>query len=381
METFSPLCTAFYEQVKQSFHVLHGHQAKALSFFVMGAMRAESIVLSKIAEALREESDVKTPSIERRLERFLSNEKIDTEKVWDPFLEKVLSSVFHGSIQLVIDLTDYEEHAQVVYIGMMKHSRVLPLVWKVMPGQEKWNEGLWDIIDGLLLRLRPYLEKADCTMIGDSAFGCFPMVELCKKYELHYLFRICSDHTCERWSKAGRLLPTCPVSELVNEPGKTFYGHIRLWQDKQIETNLSGCWEKGQEEALLVISDREAGRQRIIEYKRRWKVESTFEDMKSRGYDWEGSHVRRLDRVDRMLLVLFLLLWWLAHLAASCIRHGKRDRYDRHDRRDKNIFRIGRLYLLDIERRAIRNGKIGNMKQCLLFLERSGQLCFSLNFG
>jgi len=47
-----------------------------------------------------------------------------------------------------------------------------------------------------------------------------------------------------------------------------------------------------------------------------------------------------------------LLLWWLAHLAASCIHHGRRDRYDRHDRRDKNIFRIGRLYLLDIERKA-----------------------------
>jgi hypothetical protein len=208
------------------------------------------------------------------------------------------------------------------------------------------------------------------------------MVELCKKYGLHYIFRICGEHTCERWANGGRLLPTSPVSELVNEPGKTFYGHIRLWQDQQIETNLSGCWEKGEEEALLVISDREAGPKRIREYKRRWKVESTFEDMKTRGYDWEESHVRRLDRVDRMLLVLFLLLWWLARSAASCISHGKRDRYDRHDRRDKNIFRIGRLYLLDIERRARRNRKnLGNIKQCLLFQERSGKLIFYLNFS
>jgi hypothetical protein len=54
-----------------------------------------------------------------------------------------------------------------------------------------------------------------------------------------------------------------------------------------------------------------------------------------------------------MLFVLFLLVWWLAHLAASCMHHGCRDRYDRHDRRDKGIFRIGRLYLLDIERRTL----------------------------
>src|SRR5450755_2713023 len=46
---------------------------------------------------------------------------------------------------------------------------------------------------------------------------------------------------------------------------------------------------------------------------------------------WEASHVRRLDRVDRMLLVLFLAVWWLTHLAASCLHNGRRARYDRHD--------------------------------------------------
>lgn len=380
MNTFSPLCTALHQQVKEFFQGLHGHQSKTLSLFVMGAIRAESIVLSKVAEALLEESGAKAPSIERRLERFLSNSKIDSEGVWNVFMEAVLPSFQQEPMQLVIDLTNYEEHAQVVYIGIIQHSRVLPLVWKVMPGQTKWDQGLWEIIEGLFKRLHPYLKNTDCTVIGDSAFGCFPMVELCRKYGFHYLFRICGNHTCERWSKEGRLLPTCPVSELVNAPGKRFYGHIRLWQEDQIETNLSGCWERGEEEALLVISDRPACRERILEYKKRWKVESTFEDMKSRGWDWEESHVRRLDRVDRMLLVLFLLLWWLAHLAASCIHHGKRDRYDRHDRRDKNIFRIGRLYLLDIERRARRSGKNGKLKSCLLFRGKPGQWLFALRF-
>jgi len=80
-----------------------------------------------------------------------------------------------------------------------------------------------------------------------------------------------------------------------------------LWQEDQIETNLSGCWDDDQEEALLLISDKPAYRMRIIEHKQRWKVKSTFENMKSRGWDWEDSRVRRLDHVDRLLLVLFLL--------------------------------------------------------------------------
>src|SRR5947207_10030438 len=132
-----------------------------------------------------------------------------------------------------------------------------------------------------------------------------------------------------------------------------------------------------EEEALLVISDLPACGKRLAEYKLRWRVESTFQDLKSRGWDWEESHVRRLDRVDRMLLVLFLVIWWLAHLAASCIHDGQRDRYDRHDRRDKSILRIGRLYLLDLERKA---SHAYDLKRSLLFRRSSTGWLFSLRF-
>src|SRR5436853_5121193 len=118
----------------------------------------------------------------------------------------------------------------------------------------------------------------------------------------------------------------------------------------------------------------------LAQVKRGERCIVTFQDFKSRGWDWESCHVRRLDRIDRMLLVLFLAVWWLAHLAASCIHQGKRDRYDRHDRRDKGILRIGRLYLLDIERK-VRNAIPGyDLKKSLLFRRSSREWLFSLRF-
>jgi hypothetical protein len=377
MHAFSPLCTVWHQQVKEFFSRLHGHQSKTLALFVLGAIKAESIVVQRVAEGLLGESEAKAPSIERRLERFLSNPRIETEEVWDDFLAQILPYFTQHPLRLVIDLTAYEEHAQVIYIGLLQHSRVLPLVWKVMPGQDKWEQGLWECVGALFKRLAPHIGETECTIIGDSAFGCFAMHSLWVNYGWHYLFRICAEHTCEHWSSQGRLLPTCPVSDLVSEPGKRFYGHVRLWQEQPIETNLSAYWDKKEEEALLVISDLPACRKRISEYKLRWRVESTFQDLKSRGWDWEESHVRRLDRVDRMLLVLFLMVWWLAHLAASCIHHGRRDRYDRHDRRDKGILRIGRLYLLDIERHTL---FAACLAECLLFRRRGAQWLFSLRF-
>src|SRR2546429_5628524 len=179
MDAFKPLCQVWHEQVKQFFTKLHGHQSKVLAMYVLGAIKAESIVIPRVAEELLAESEAKAPSIERRLERFLSNGKIETEKTWDDFLAQILPYFRHEPLQLVLDLTPYEEHAQVIYIGLLQHSRVLPLVWKVMPGQDSWEEGLWDSIEHLFKRLAPYLGETECTIMGDSAFGCFPMVKLC----------------------------------------------------------------------------------------------------------------------------------------------------------------------------------------------------------
>lgn len=79
-------------------------------------------------------------SSERRLERFLRNARIDTQETWDDFLSQSMPYFRQEPMRLVIDLTSYEEHAQVISIGLLQHSRVLPLVWMVMPGQTKWDQ-------------------------------------------------------------------------------------------------------------------------------------------------------------------------------------------------------------------------------------------------
>ena len=144
MTTFSPFCTVWQQHVKEFFTCLHGHQSKTLSLFVEGAIKANRMVLPRVAEAFVAESEAKASSIERRRQRFLSNPRIETEQVWDDFLREILPFFRQQPIRRVIDLTSYEEHAQVIYIGLLSHWLLLPLVWKVMPGQERWEEGLWE---------------------------------------------------------------------------------------------------------------------------------------------------------------------------------------------------------------------------------------------
>src|SRR5690348_2543558 len=165
MKHFSPLLSHWHGQVKQFFTRLHGHQTKVLAMFVLGAMRAESIVVQRVAEELLAESAAKVTSIERRLERFLDNERIEVETIWDQFLGQVLPTFGHQPLTLILDLTPFEEHAQVIYVGLLQQARVLPLAWQVMPGQQQWEQGQWEIVERLFARVAQALGAADCTLI------------------------------------------------------------------------------------------------------------------------------------------------------------------------------------------------------------------------
>ncbi len=43
------------------------------------------------------------------------------------------------------------------------------------------------------------------------------------------------------------------------------------------------------------------------------RVEATFQESKSRGWNIEASQVKDLAHLDRLLLALFVAVWWVSH--------------------------------------------------------------------
>jgi len=305
----------------------------------------------------------------------VSNERVEVEAVWEQLLAEVLPAWRGQEVTLILDLTPCEEHAQVVYVGLLQQSRVLPLTWKVLPGQQKWEQGQWEIVAQMCERVARRLGEADCTLIADRGLSCLKLIELCQAHGWHYVLRIKPEEYVQR-KRYGSFQDWQTCSQVVRDPGLSWFGTVRLCKEHEYETQLSAMWEEGHEEAWFLLSDRPAGRKIVKRSRWRMRVESTFQDMKRRGWQWESSHVRYLDRIDRLLLVLFLAFWWLMHLAASCVHRGRRSRYDRHDRRDKGMLRLGRLYLRDSER----GGYDGALRQCLPLRRHHQQWRFALRF-
>ncbi len=379
MDTTKRLWMVWHEQLKELLPGIHGHQKKTLALFVLGMVLSGCAGLQRLAETLHERglSEAKMSSIERRFARFIANERIVVPVIWKLFLAQVLPYFRGQTLHFVLDNTPFQDELTIVSIGLLVHSRVLPIAWAVMPGQTKWEEEQWKIVARLLNQITLHLPETSCTLIADRGLAGMPLVKLCQERGWHYLLRVCQEHTVRRWMGKQLEKSWKSFGHVILKPGYRWFGKARVWQEDTLETWVSIAWEKDYEEAWILISDQEAGPTRIKQYAWRMRVEATFQDCKSRGWNIEASWIKDRKHLDRWVLVLFLAMWWTSHLAAACIHHGQRQRFDRVDRRDKSLFRLGRLWLLDILRR-VRNRAC--LRRCLPFQKTKMGWRFALRF-
>ncbi len=167
------------------------------------------------------------PSIERRLARFVANVRIVVKPIWKTFLGQVLAQWQGQAVQVVLDCTPCGEHATIVYVGLLIHSRVLPLSWRVMPQQEHWEQGRWELIGQMLDEISEHLAPTDCTLIADRGLSGAPLVQLCRERGWHYLLRIRAEHTARRWIRGSwRNWQACGA--LISAPGQQWFRLNRL---------------------------------------------------------------------------------------------------------------------------------------------------------
>jgi hypothetical protein len=324
------------------------------------------VASAQIAEVLRRVHGTKASSQERTITRFLANEGIDAQGLWQSFLPVLLAGwAKQPEVTFVVDTTPLGNWAILVSFGILSHSRVWPLGWRVMPAAQSWEQGLYELIAHFVASVSPHLGQAQCRLLADSGISREQLVRLCEEAGWHYLLRLELDKGSYARETDAQGHPVWrPLTGILTEPGQYWQGRVWLWKTHQRQTWLTATWQVGQDAPLVVISDEGAGRHYLCRYRGRMRVEATFQDKKSRGFGLQATHVRDRAHLDRLLLVLCLAIWWLARLGAACIHHGKRRRFDRADRRDKSVLRLGRQWLLDI---LARTPSPASLARCLPF--------------
>ena len=116
MDASSVLWTNWHEQLKELLPGIHGHQKKTLALFVLGIVLSGSAVMQRVAAIVSERglSEAKMTSIERRLERFIANERIVVPLIWKLFLAQVLTPFRGQALTFVLDNTPFRDDLTLV---------------------------------------------------------------------------------------------------------------------------------------------------------------------------------------------------------------------------------------------------------------------------
>ena len=115
-------------------------------------------------------------------------------------------------------------------------------------------------------------------------------------------------------------------------------------------------------EYIIVVTNR-SPKQALARYAKRWQIECLFKTLKSSGFDFEATHLRHLDRINTLLVVVSLTFLWALKVGEFVHRQLKPVPLKSHGRKKKSLFRTGSDHLGHLLANAV--GKKPDLDLCL----------------
>jgi Transposase DDE domain len=92
---------------------------------------------------------------------------------------------------------------------------------------------------------------------------------------------------------------------------------------------------------LLIVATGNANENTMESYARRWQIETLFSCLKSRGFNFEDTHVTDRRRIKRLLIVAVIAFCWAHRVGEWQHEQVKTIKIKKHQRLAKSIFRVG----------------------------------------
>lgn len=305
------------------------HAIKFIGKVIVGFLKMRTSNLAMIANAL--ESEAETESNYKQIQRFLKSFGWG-ESGFEKFQLELLGIT--GKLDLVMDRTEWKFGK--VWINLLPVSVYyrgisIPVGWKVFSRKGNLSGKKHVII------LRNVVEKLGLRRIG-KVYGDR---EFCNKAVFDYLY--CHElDFCIRLKK-NYLANGMSFKELmVGQSERVKLKAKRKFEVLGYEMGIS-C-QRLSEAEYLIVGTRQTEPTAFAEYEKRWGVETLFGCLKSRGFDFEETHLTKRVRIERLTFLLSLA-FCLAIKTGELKTSGKRVKKKNNGRRVKSLFRIGPDYL------------------------------------
>jgi len=308
----------------------HGARLTLMAQILVALIRVRTVNFAEMATAFCGEA--KTDSNYRRIQRFFKDFSLTRAQVavavvqWLPLGEKWL---------LCLDRTNWKFGGlpiNVLVLAVAYHGVAIPLLWVFL--DKRGNSNSLERIALLKHFLGEFDRKRIQGLTADREFIGTEWIKFLKRQRIRFRLRIKRNTLVSNPSgtskiSAFRFFQNTRIGEarLLPQPR-------RVWGMSVFVVGM-----RIKNDYLIVITD--AAQETALEdYVRRWEIETLFGCLKSRGFNFENTHLTKPERISKLLGVLTLALCWCL-LVGEWLHARKPIRIKTHGRRAKSLFRHG----------------------------------------
>ncbi len=284
---------------------------KFVVLFLFSMIKARSVQFCEIAQELNDE--VKASSNEVRIQDFFREVTLDYQQV------ALLLAMFlprRGKFTLCIDRTEWDfgkYETNILMIIVRTPDIALPLYWELLDNNSG-NSHTDDRIDLLKKCIQLLGAKRIGLFLGDREFIGHKWLKFLKKYKIRFCVRVPKHHLIKRignFSPKGERIET-----LLGKQKKIQISHCMVdgvWGNVYAEPLKDGD--------ILYLFGTAKTEYLPCLYKKRWRIECFFQNVKKRGFDLEATHLNKTHKIKKLIAMVSIAYAMVANMG---LHHHKK---------------------------------------------------------
>jgi hypothetical protein len=314
-----------------------GNQARHLNVmvgFICGIVQSGEVKLSEVASEIpksgQEESKI------MQLRRWLKNESIDVDLYYLPYIKKILKALARQTIVLIIDGSTTASGCVTLMVSVLYKGRAIPVLWVTRKGKKgHFPETMHIELIRAVQSLIPI--GADVICLGDGEFDGSEWLNTIRGFGWNYVCRTSKDAALYEEGERFRLPEVCP--ERGGQP--VYIEGLEFTDKRSAIVNAVAWWGISHKNPIFWVTSFKTADEAHFWYCKRFRIETLFSDMKSRGFNLHKSGLKCPKRVSRLLIAAALAYIWMIYLGEYALKNGWQTLIHRKKRCDLSLFKLG----------------------------------------
>jgi hypothetical protein len=309
---------------------------KFFGLFLCALCKVQTVCFEKLATAF--ETDAKSGSSLRRIQRFMADYALDTDLI-ARLIFKMLPH--EPPYRITIDRTNWqfgETDINVLTLAVIYQGVAFPILISML--DKRGNSHTQERMEIINRYIRLFgQETIDC-LLADREFVGEQWIAYLNRLKIRYYIRIRENFYVDDPRTGKRFKAFLMFADLKS-------GQCRCL-DRIYRVNGQLCYlsaskvkdKTGQPELQIIIAFNRPQNAQLF-YKERWQIETCFRGMKSSGFNIENTHLTDLERIEKLFTIVMLAFAWAYVVGVHVNEYVKPIRILKHGRKAKSLLKYG----------------------------------------